>query len=173
MDYSGDFLYQCLTSILKAASHFPLTGANSIFMRILLDKKYALPYRVVDAVVYHFLRSDLPTKSFVYGCHFICCLGLQVTCEPCQSSGTSVSLHLHNGKHALPRHLVVWSWFLSANCHYRYKNDISADQKEALFDVLKAHMHDKVDYSPKSDHCIWGLNLYFWFRLLQRSDVNW
>lgn len=32
------------------------SGANSIFLRILLDKKYALPYRVVDAVVFHFLR---------------------------------------------------------------------------------------------------------------------
>lgn len=32
------------------------SGANSIFLRILIDKKYALPYRVVDAVVFHFLR---------------------------------------------------------------------------------------------------------------------
>ena len=30
-------------------------GANSIFIRILLDKKYALPYRVIDALVSHFL----------------------------------------------------------------------------------------------------------------------
>jgi len=30
-------------------------GACSVFLRTLLDKKYALPYRVVDAVVYHFL----------------------------------------------------------------------------------------------------------------------
>lgn len=32
------------------------TGANSIFLRIFIDKKYALPYRVVDALVSHFLR---------------------------------------------------------------------------------------------------------------------
>lgn len=32
------------------------TGANSIFMRILMDKKYALPYRVIDAVVNHFVK---------------------------------------------------------------------------------------------------------------------
>jgi essential nuclear protein 1 len=31
-------------------------GPTSLFMRILLDKKYALPYKVVDAVVFHFLR---------------------------------------------------------------------------------------------------------------------
>lgn len=42
-------------SILKIAE-MDYTGANSIFLRIFLDKKYALPYRVVDAVVFHFLR---------------------------------------------------------------------------------------------------------------------
>ncbi|XP_014249188.1 bystin [Cimex lectularius] len=42
-------------TILKIAE-MDYTGANSIFLRVLLDKKYALPYRVVDAVVFHFLR---------------------------------------------------------------------------------------------------------------------
>lgn len=42
-------------ALLKIAE-MDYTGANSIFMRILFDKKYALPYRVVDAVVFHFLR---------------------------------------------------------------------------------------------------------------------
>lgn len=32
------------------------TGASSIFLRTLLDKKYALSYSVVDAVCHHFLR---------------------------------------------------------------------------------------------------------------------
>lgn len=32
------------------------TGANSVFIRYFLDKRYALPYRVVDAAVFHFLR---------------------------------------------------------------------------------------------------------------------
>lgn len=29
----------------------PYSGTNSFFLRVLLDKKYALPYRVVDALV--------------------------------------------------------------------------------------------------------------------------
>lgn len=42
------------------------SGANSIFIRILLEKRYALPYRVVDGAVFHFLRfetdhRELPT----------------------------------------------------------------------------------------------------------------
>lgn len=42
-------------AMLKLAE-MDYNGANSIFLRILFDKKYALPYRVVDAVVFHFLR---------------------------------------------------------------------------------------------------------------------
>lgn len=42
-------------AILKIAE-MDYTGANSIFLRIFFDKKYALPYRVVDGVVFHFLR---------------------------------------------------------------------------------------------------------------------
>ncbi|XP_046989497.1 bystin [Schistocerca americana] len=44
-------------AILKIAE-MDYNGANSIFLRIFLDKKYALPYRVVDAVVFHFLRFE-------------------------------------------------------------------------------------------------------------------
>ncbi|KAI9657492.1 MAG: hypothetical protein M1829_006902 [Trizodia sp. TS-e1964] len=31
-------------------------GAVNVFIRVLLEKKYALPYKVVDALVFHFLR---------------------------------------------------------------------------------------------------------------------
>ncbi|VDI12878.1 essential nuclear protein 1 [Mytilus galloprovincialis] len=41
-------------AILKIAE-MDYNGANSIFLRTLLDKKYALPFRVIDAVVFHFL----------------------------------------------------------------------------------------------------------------------
>ncbi|KAL5013265.1 hypothetical protein ScPMuIL_007535 [Solemya velum] len=47
-------------AILKIAE-MDYAGANSIFLRTLLDKKYALPYRVIDAVVHHFLRF-IPDK---------------------------------------------------------------------------------------------------------------
>jgi len=47
-------LHSC-AAMLKIAE-MEYSGANSIFLRILLDKKYALPFRVVDSVVFHFLR---------------------------------------------------------------------------------------------------------------------
>ncbi|KAG2482284.1 hypothetical protein HYH03_018769, partial [Edaphochlamys debaryana] len=59
-----------LTSVLKKASlpvlhsaaallrlaTLEYCGTTSFFMRVLLDKKYALPYRVIDALVDHFVR---------------------------------------------------------------------------------------------------------------------
>ncbi|XP_063224155.1 bystin [Bacillus rossius redtenbacheri] len=44
-------------ALLKIAE-MDYNGANSVFLRIFFDKKYALPYRVVDAVVFHFLRFE-------------------------------------------------------------------------------------------------------------------
>lgn len=43
----------------------PYSGVTSFFMKTLLDKKYSLPYRVVDALVDHFVafkadERDLP-----------------------------------------------------------------------------------------------------------------
>ncbi|KAK4511406.1 uncharacterized protein ATC70_012621 [Mucor velutinosus] len=42
-------------AILRLAE-MEYTGPNSLFIRILLDKKYALPFKVVDALVMHFAR---------------------------------------------------------------------------------------------------------------------
>lgn len=49
-------------AILKIAE-MEYNGANSIFLRILYDKKYALPYRVVDASVFHFLRFERDSRE--------------------------------------------------------------------------------------------------------------
>jgi len=37
---------------------FFVLGTNSLFLRVLLDKKYALPYQVIDALVFHFIRFE-------------------------------------------------------------------------------------------------------------------
>ncbi|KAG6755235.1 hypothetical protein POTOM_041053 [Populus tomentosa] len=47
-------LHSCVT-LLKLAE-MDYCGTTSYFIKLLLDKKYALPYRVVDAVVGHFMR---------------------------------------------------------------------------------------------------------------------
>merc|ERR1711997_1293677 len=47
-------LHSCAAMMKIAEMEY--SGANSIFLRILFDKKYALPYRVIDACVFHFLN---------------------------------------------------------------------------------------------------------------------
>lgn len=47
-------LLQSSAALLKLAE-MPYSGANSVFIRVLLDKKYALPHRVLGGVVNHFL----------------------------------------------------------------------------------------------------------------------
>ncbi|XP_030830794.1 bystin [Strongylocentrotus purpuratus] len=89
-------------AMLKLAE-MDYSGVNSIFLRILVDKKYALPFRVIDAVVYHFLR-------FVHD------------------------------KRQLP---VLWHQALLAFAQ-RYKEDISSEQKEALMELLRAHLHPSI-----------------------------
>lgn len=47
----------CAADLLPALpAELPYSGPNSFFIRVLLDKKYALPYRVIDALVDHFVR---------------------------------------------------------------------------------------------------------------------
>ncbi|KAG0291552.1 snoRNA-binding rRNA-processing protein [Linnemannia gamsii] len=38
------------------------TGPNSLFIRVLLDKKYAIPYKVIDGLVDHFLRFKMDPR---------------------------------------------------------------------------------------------------------------
>jgi len=59
-------LHSC-AAMLKIAE-MEYSGGNSIFLRVLLDKKYALPYRVVDSVVFHFLnfRNDKRTMPVLW-----------------------------------------------------------------------------------------------------------
>lgn len=49
-------------TMLKIAE-MDYTGPSSIFLRILFDKKYALPFRVVDSVVFHFLRFQHDSRT--------------------------------------------------------------------------------------------------------------
>ncbi|KNC80667.1 hypothetical protein SARC_06981 [Sphaeroforma arctica JP610] len=50
-------------ALLKLAE-MEYTGSTSIFIRVLLDKKYALPYRVVDAMVFHFVRAQNDNRMY-------------------------------------------------------------------------------------------------------------
>jgi len=66
------------------------TGATSVFIRVLLDKKYALPYRVIDSLVFHFLRYKIGFLVYTVS-KFNKIADLQETLGSCLSCGTSPS----------------------------------------------------------------------------------
>ncbi|KYO34237.1 bystin [Alligator mississippiensis] len=70
----GSILTKCSIPVLHSSAamlkiaEMEYSGANSIFLRLLIDKKYALPFRVVDALVFHFLgfRRDQRTLPVLW-----------------------------------------------------------------------------------------------------------
>jgi len=52
---------QSSVALLKIAA-MPYSGANSFFICVLINKKYALPIRVIDALVEHFVRFKTETR---------------------------------------------------------------------------------------------------------------
>lgn len=99
-------------------------GACNMFIRTLLEKKYALPFRVVDALVFHFLRFRQ------------------------MQDGEDVNMdggHGFPGKKGAgdPRLPVIWHQCLLAFAQ-RYKNEITEDQREALLDLLLVRGHKQI-----------------------------
>lgn len=97
---------------LLRLSEMQYSGPNSLFIRVLLDKKYALPYKVVDALVFHFLRFSE------------------------QGSGVE-KLKDGSGLYRMP---VLWHQSLLVFAQ-RYKQDLTPDQKTALLDLLRVQKH--------------------------------
>ncbi|KAG6006352.1 hypothetical protein E4U43_000450 [Claviceps pusilla] len=98
-------------------------GATNIFIKTLLEKKYALPYQVIDALVFHFLRfrSEDPASAQM------------------DNLMTGVSGE-GDVRTKLP---VIWHQSLLAFAQ-RYKGDITEDQREALLDLLLSHGHSAI-----------------------------
>ena len=93
------------------------SGATNIFIRVLLDKKYALPYKVIDGLVFHFLRFRT---------------------TPSDQMPDANALGTKDIK--LP---VLWHQCLLAFAQH-YRNDITEDQREALLDLLLIRGHKDI-----------------------------
>ncbi|XP_044724169.1 bystin domain-containing protein [Hirsutella rhossiliensis] len=98
-------------------------GATNIFIKTLLEKKYALPYQVIDALVFHFLRFRSVDPAGV------------------QPGDAMAGLSAEGDARAkLP---VIWHQSLLAFAQ-RYKGDITEDQREELLDLLLSHGHSAI-----------------------------
>ena len=93
-------LLESAAALLKL-SEMEYCGTTSYFMQIILNKKYALPYRVIDAMVIHFLGF---------------------------------------GSANAPKMPAIWHSCLLVFCQ-RYKNDMTAEQKEAIKATCRIQVH--------------------------------
>ncbi|KAF9535014.1 Bystin-domain-containing protein [Crepidotus variabilis] len=55
------------SAALLRIAEMDYTGPNSLFIRVLIDKKFELPYKVVDALVFHFIRLSNTYKAKTRG----------------------------------------------------------------------------------------------------------
>jgi essential nuclear protein 1 len=99
-------------------------GATNIFIKALLEKKYALPYQVLDSLVFHFLRFRTVDPA-------------NATAE---SVGNAMSGMASSNDSKLP---VLWHQSLLAFAQ-RYRNEITEDQREALLDLLTVKGHHSI-----------------------------
>lgn len=102
-------------------------GATNIFIRVFLDKKYALPYKVIDALVFHFIRFRT-AQSYENGGD-----------TSMMSAGVPPSAAAAKA-YKLP---VLWHQSLLVFAQ-RYRNDITEDQREALLDLILVRGHKDI-----------------------------
>ena len=95
-------------------------GPCNIFIKTLLEKKYALPFKVIDALVFHFLRFRAAAGA-----------------DAMDTGSVAGDL---GGAAKLP---VIWHQCLLAFAQ-RYRNDITEDQREALLDLLLTRGHKSI-----------------------------
>lgn len=103
-------------------------GATNIFIKTLLEKKYALPYQVIDALVFHFLRFRTvdPARAGLQDVQ-----GAMSGVVGAGAGGNDIKLP------------VIWHQCLLAFAQ-RYRNDITEDQREALLDLLLTKGHSAI-----------------------------
>jgi len=93
------------------------TPATTVFIRILLEKKYALPYQIIDNCVFYFMKFRIVNDSSM------------IDEEEEKKSKAQAPV--------LP---VVWHKAFLAFAQ-RYKNDITEDQRDFLLETVRQRGH--------------------------------
>lgn len=104
----------CEIAAEQMSTHTEAGGATNIFIKSLLEKRYALPFQTVDALVFHFLRFKMPAPG-----------------------------EMDDGSAIEGRLPVIWHQCLLAFAQ-RYRDEITEDQREALLDLLLVRGHKDI-----------------------------
>lgn len=112
----------CEIAAEQMSSDPDAAGPVNIFIKTLLEKKYALPYKVIDSLVFHFIRFRAAGASSA------------------DAMDTDTGAGDLGGTGKLP---VIWHQCLLAFAQ-RYRNDITEDQRESLLDLLLTRGHKSI-----------------------------
>lgn len=98
--------------------------ATTVFIRVLIEKKYALPYQTLDDLVFYFMRFRRAEQ------------------QQLQQQDMMMDQDFVNPKEepALP---VVWHKAFLAFAQ-RYKNDITDDQRDFLLETVRQRFHHSI-----------------------------
>ncbi|ODV95876.1 hypothetical protein PACTADRAFT_49316 [Pachysolen tannophilus NRRL Y-2460] len=108
----------------------PFQPATMVFIRILLEKKYALPYQTVDHLVFYFMNFRILNNNN-------------------NNNNNNMDMDMDMGinskktKQEAPPLPLVWHKAFLAFAQ-RYKNDITEDQRDFLLETVRQRGHDKV-----------------------------
>lgn len=122
-----------LAAELTSARDVEAAGSANVFIKVLVEKGYALPYKVIDGLVFHFLRYK--------GVNFLGSLAEEDGLDQrgsWKNNGNRGGKVKNNGN--LP---VIWHQCLLVFAQ-RYRNDITEDQREALLDLLLVRGHKDI-----------------------------
>ena len=112
-------------AVLKLAE-MPYCGSTSFFLKVFINKRYALPRRVIDALLAHFCQFERESRDLPVSLNTrVCKLNVSVT--------NNILLCLQ----------VVWHQSLLAFVQ-RYKFELTQDQKEQMKTLLKVHSHHQI-----------------------------
>lgn len=103
----------------QQSSNGESAAATNIFIKTLLDKGLALPYQVIDALVFFFLRFR--------------------AVDPANVKEEDAMARPSEAKAA--RDLTLGFHQCMLSFAQRYRNDLTEDQREALLDLLLTHGH--------------------------------
>ena len=115
----------CEVAAEEASQTNELGSASNMFIRALIEKRYALPYQVVDSLVFHFLRMR--------------------SADPAAIRPGDSKEEVDSKAGVRSRLPIVWHEAFQLFAEL-YKNDITEDQRDFLLDLLQSHGHPK--YAP-------------------------
>ncbi|KAM6596416.1 hypothetical protein CsatA_006940 [Cannabis sativa] len=105
-------------------------GTTSYFIKILLEKKYALPYRALDALIAHFVRFSDDTRIMPVIWHQSLLAFVQ--------RYSNIQLGVPSKSLRLAKLLILLQLGVIA---YRYKNELQKEDKVSLRALLEKQNH--------------------------------